>query len=128
MILANRLAAAVFLCLVATLACVMVDGEAEFSPERAYAEVTLALGDLESAEAAFPEDEFVAKAVEVLESVQLALNIYINGGGEGDSLMTALAAAQTLVDVSMNDEDYKVYALVMDIALRRVRAALPEAV
>ena len=110
-----------------SLACVLTsDGTREFDPVRAHGEVGLVIEDLEAASETFPDEAFLVELTDSLEDLQDILEVYINGGGEGDALRTSLAAVQYLVDTYRDDEDYKVHALVIDIALRRIRASLPQ--
>ena len=109
------------------------DGTREFSPEAAYAEVSLAITDLEVVEEMFLATEgkeggaeSVRLLIEALDDFRDTLQIYINGGGEGDALKTSFAALEYLADYQWDDPDYQLYGTVLKIALNRVRAYLPE--
>lgn len=108
-------------------------GELEFSPEAAYAEASLAITDLEAVRDMFAAQEgkeesveFITQIIEGLDDFRDVVQVYINGGGEGDALQTSLAALQYLADYQWDDEDYLLYATVLKIALNRIRSYLPE--
>jgi len=106
-------------------ACLLT-GEGGMTPERAHAEVVLAVQDLEDAAAAFPEEAVLAKILEASKVLEVSLAAYASEGGDPSTVLAALTVVETLADSYRDAEDLKVYVLLVDMTVRRVRAGLTE--